>query len=41
MSKEYDGVIRYSDTIRTNSRNSSQRPNPTNNSKKGKIIKGI
>ena len=41
MSKEYDGVIRYSDTPRTNSRDSSQRSNPINISKKGKIIRGI
>ena len=41
MSKVYNGVIRYSDTPRTNSINSDQRPNLTNNSKKGKIIKGI
>ena len=41
MSKEYNGVIRYSDTPRTNSRDSSQRSNPINISKNGKIIKGI
>jgi len=41
MSKNYDDVIRYSDTVRTNSRNNSQRSNPINNSNKGKIIKGI
>ena len=41
MSKEYDGVIRYSDTPRTNSRDSSQRSNPINISKNGKIIRGI
>ncbi len=41
MSKDYDGVIRYSDELRTNSRNSSQRSNPINKSIKSKIIKGI
>ena len=41
MSKEYNGVIRYSDNPRTNSKNSDKRSNPTSTSKKGKILKGI
>jgi len=41
MSKEYNGVIRYSDTLRKNSKKSDQSSNQTNTSKKGKILKGL
>jgi len=41
MSKEYNGVIRYSDTLRKNSVNSDQISNPASTSKKGKILKGL